>query len=148
MMRAIVVLSLVALGVTAAIAQGNVVEQRVAVMKEMGTQTRILGAMLRGQVPFDPSKAQASLKVIAENAQKIPQLFPEDSKNHSKTEALPAVWENNGKFVSLAAKLHQEAQAATAAVKDAASFKAEVRKVLENCGGCHDDFRKRSSESL
>lgn len=145
MKRTIFVASVLALGVTAAIAQGNVVEQRQGLMKEMGAQTRPLGGMLRGQEPFDLAKAQASLKVLAANAEKAVPLFPESSKGAEKTDALPAIWENKAKFDSLMTKLGTDAQTAIASIKDEASFKAELPKVLQNCGACHNDFRKKSS---
>jgi cytochrome c556 len=145
MKRTMFVASLLALGVTAAIAQSNVVEQRQALMKEMGAQTRPIGAMMRGQEPFDLAKVQAGLKVFAENPKKFVTLFPESSKNAEKTEALPTIWENKAKFEATGNKLSQDAQTAMTAIKDEASFKAEMPKVLQNCGTCHNEFRKKAS---
>ncbi|MCB5176536.1 MULTISPECIES: c-type cytochrome [Microvirga] len=145
MKRTIFVASLLALGVTAAIAQSNVVEQRQQLMKEMGAQTRPIGAMLRGQEPFDLAKVQAGLKVFAENSQKAQSLWPESSKDAPKTDALPAIWQNKAKFESIMTELHQDAQTAMSAIKDEASFKAQMPQVLQNCGACHNDFRKKSS---
>jgi cytochrome c556 len=145
MKRTVFVAGVLALGVSAAIAQSNVVEQRQALMKEMGAQTRPIGSMLRGQEAFDLAKVQAGLKVFAENSQKVAPLFPESSKNAEKTEALPAIWDNKSKFESNLTKLNQDAQAAMAAIKDEASFKSEMPKVLQNCGACHNDFRKKST---
>ncbi|EIM28202.1 c-type cytochrome [Microvirga lotononidis] len=136
---------LVALGVTAAIAQSDVVAQRQGLMKEMGAQTRPIGAMMRGQEPFDLAKVQASLKVLADNPVKFVALFPENSKDAPKTEALPAVWANKAKFDSYGTKMSQDAQTAMASIKDEASFKTEMPKVLQNCGTCHNEFRKKSS---
>jgi cytochrome c556 len=145
MKRTIVVASLLALGVTAAIAQSNVVEQRQNLMKEMAAQTRPIGGMMRGQEPFDLAKVQAGLKVFAENPKKAASLFPESSKDAPKTEALPTIWENKAKFDSIMTKLSQDAQTAMASIKDEATFKTEMPKVLSNCGACHNDFRKKNS---
>jgi cytochrome c556 len=145
MKRTVFVASLLALGVTAAIAQSNVVEQRQNLMKEMGAQTRPLGGMMRGQEPFDLAKVQSGLKVFAENSKKFVTLFPESSKNAEKTEALPAIWDNKAKFEAVGTKLSTDAQTAMTTIKDEASFKAEMPKVLQNCGACHNEFRKKSS---
>jgi cytochrome c556 len=145
MKRTIFVAGLLALGVTAAIAQSNVVEQRQNLMKEMAAQTRPIGGMLRGQEPFDLAKVQAGLKVFADNSEKVAPLFPESSKDAPKTEALPSIWQNMDKFNAIRTKLHQDAQTAMTTIKDEASFKAEMPKVLQNCGACHNDFRKKSS---
>ncbi|MET0532295.1 MAG: cytochrome c [Microvirga sp.] len=144
MKRMIFVASLLALGVTAAIAQSDVVEQRQNLMKQMGAQTRPIGGMMRGQEPFDLAKVQAGLKVFSDNAQKAASLFPENSKNVGDTEALPSIWENKAKFDAVLTKFGQDAQTAMASIKDEASFKTEMPKVLSNCGSCHNDFRKKS----
>ncbi|MBF9233509.1 c-type cytochrome [Microvirga alba] len=143
MKRAIFVAGLLALGMTAAVAESGVVEQRQTLMKQMGGETKTTGGMLRGQEPFDLAKAQAALKTISENAKKAPGLFPESSKaTTDKTEALPTIWESKAAFESGFAKLEQDAQAAITSIKDEASFKAEFPKVLQNCGTCHKTFRK------
>ncbi|HZH12282.1 MAG TPA: cytochrome c [Microvirga sp.] len=144
MKRTVFVASLLALGVTAAVAQSDVVEQRQNLMKQMGAQTRPLGGMLRGQEPFDLAKVQAGLKVFADNSAKAAPLFPESSKDAPKTEALPSIWQNKAKFDSIMTKLNQDSTTALASIKDEASFKAEMPKVLQNCGACHNDFRKKS----
>src|SRR4028119_1993447 len=145
MKRSVFVASLLALGVTAAIAQSNVVEQRQALMRERGAQARPLGGMLRGQEPFDLAKVQSGLKVFVENPKKFVPLFPESSKNAEKTEGLPSIWENKAKFDSIAMKLSTDAQTALTTIKDEATLKTELPKVLQNCGACHNDFRKKSS---
>lgn len=144
MKRSIVVAGLLALGVTAALAQSNAVEQRQALMKEMAAQTRTLGGMMRGQAPFDLAKVQEGLKVFSENSKKAAALFPESTKDAAKTEALPTIWQNKSQFESHFAKLDQAAQAAISTIKDEATLKSELPKVLGNCGGCHNDFRKKS----
>ncbi|NIX76506.1 c-type cytochrome [Microvirga terricola] len=143
MKRVILVAGLLALGVTAALAESSVVEQRQALMKQMGGETKTTGGMLRGQEPFDLAKAQAALKTISTNAKKASSLFPESSKaTTEKTEALPAIWDSKATFDSSFSKLEQDAQAAMSSIKDEASFKAEFPKVLQNCGTCHKTFRK------
>lgn len=144
MKRTIFVAGLLALGVSAAIAQSDVVEQRQNLMKQMGAQTRPIGGMLRGQEPFDLAKVQAGLKVFADNAEKAAALFPENSKGVGDTEALPSIWENKAKFEGIMTKFNQDAKTAMASIKDEATFKAEMPKVMQNCGACHNDFRKKS----
>ena len=145
MVRSILVAGALALGVTAAIAQANVIEQRQALMKQFGDTTRTFGGMLRGQVPFDLAQAQAALRIYSANAKQLPALFPENSKTGNKTQALPVIWENKTEFNTIFAKLDQDAQNAVGAVKDEASFKVEGAKVVQNCGGCHNRFREKQS---
>jgi cytochrome c556 len=145
MKRTVFVAGLLALGVTAAIAQSDVVKQRQDLMKQMNDQARPIGGMLRGQEPFNLATVQATLKVISDNSEKVGSLFPESSKNVGDTKALPDIWANKTKFDGIRSKLHQDAQTAMSTIKDEASFKSEMPKVLQNCGACHNEFRKKAS---
>ena len=80
MKRTFIIVSVLTLGLTAAIAQSNVVEQRQDLMKQFGAQTRTISGMLRGQTPFDLAQAQAALKTVSDGAKKLPPLFPESTK--------------------------------------------------------------------
>jgi cytochrome c556 len=142
MKRSIIVIGLMTLGLTAAIAQSNVVEQRQDLMKQFGAQSKTIAGMLRGQTPFDLAQAQAALKTVSETAKKLPPLVPESTKAAPKTEALPTVWENKAEFEKLFASLDAASQKALASVTDEASFKAQVPNVLQNCGTCHKTYRK------
>jgi cytochrome c556 len=142
MKRAFVVASLLALGVSAAFAQADVIEQRQKLMKSNGQESRAMGAMLKGQTPFDLAQVQAALKTYAQNAKELAGLFPENSKTGHDTEALPAVWEKKSEFEATLAKFEKDAQSALGGIKDEASFKTEMPKVLQDCGTCHKQFRK------
>jgi cytochrome c556 len=132
---------LLALGVTVAVAQSNAVEQRQALMKEMGAQSRTLGNMMRGQAPYNAEQVQAGLKVFSENAKKAGPLFAEKTGSE-KSAALPAVWETKANFDSIMGKLDQDARTAMSTIKDEATLKTELPKVLQNCGTCHQTYRK------
>lgn len=145
MVRTVLVAGAVTLGITAAMAQAaNVVEQRQNLMKQNGAATRNVSAMLRGQAPFDLAQVQAALRNYVEVGQVYPTLFPENSKTGNNTKATPAVWENKADFDAQNAKFVQDSQAALAAIKDEATFKTEMPKVLGNCGGCHQKYQARS----
>lgn len=142
MRRALVLASILALGVGAAVAQSGAIDQRKAAMKAMGGGAGPMGKMLKGEEAFDLAKVKTSLDAIAKNAKASVALYPADSKT-GDTKAQPAIWDNKAKFDGLFAKLEADATAAMAAIKDEASFKAEAGKVLGNCGACHTDFRAK-----
>ena len=144
MMRTIFAAGVVALGVTAALAQANVIEQRQNLMKQNGATLRPVGGMLRAQVPFDLAQVQTALQNYVVVGQQFHTLFPEDSKTGNNTRALPAVWENKPDFTAQSLKLAQDAQAAMATIKDEATFKTEMPKVLQNCDGCHTKYRRQT----
>lgn len=142
MRRALILASVLAVGVGAAFAQSAAIGQRKEQFKAMGGGAGPIGKMLRGEDAFDLAKVQSGLKAIQANAKTLPALFPDDSKT-GDTKALPAIWENKAKFNGIFAKLDADATAALAAIKDEATLKSEMPKVLGNCGACHTDFRAK-----
>ncbi len=142
MIRPLLVAGILALGVTAVLADSAAIGQRKEILKGFGAATRDPGRMLRGEAPFDLEKVQATLKTIADGAAKLPSLFPDDSKE-GDTKALPIIWTEKDKFVAIYAKLGSDATAAMASIKDEASFKAEIPKVFANCGTCHQTYRAK-----
>ena len=128
MVRRIFVAGALALGVTAALAQANVIEQRQNLMKQNNSHTRTVAGMLRGQAPFNLAQAQAALQNYVVVGQQFPTLFPDNSKTGGDTKALPAIWENKADFTAHSTKFSQDAQAALTTVRDEATFKTELPK--------------------
>lgn len=130
---------LVAFGVGVAQA-ASALEDRQTIFKGWGDATRPVGAMLKGEAPFELAKVQAALAAYVDGTAKLPALFPDNSKT-GKTEASPKIWEEKAKFEAGFTKLSDAAKAAQTAITDEASFKANIGKVLGNCKACHDDYR-------
>lgn len=123
-------------------AQDDPIAARKAIMRSFGAASRDPGQMLRGDAAFDLAKVQASLKVFAEGAAKLPAFFPESSKT-GDTKAAPAIWTEKAKFDALAMKFASDATAAASSIKDEASFKATIPEVLGTCSACHRTYRPR-----
>jgi len=123
---------------------GDPITQRQNLMKNNQEQLRALTAMARGQVPFNAATAQAALQRLEQNASQTPALFPAGS-HQGKTAALPVIWERKADFDARAVKLQQDARAAQGAVTDQASLQAAIQRVGQNCGGCHDTYRRKDS---
>jgi cytochrome c556 len=128
-----------------AFAESAAIKERKELFEQMGKATGPVGAMLQGKAAFDLAPVQAALKVYSENSTKLKALFPEDSKEGGKTEALPAIWEKNAEFLAIFDKLKADSDAAMVAIKDEASFKATMGGILGSCGTCHDSFRVKKS---
>lgn len=144
MVRTVLVMAVVAVGVTVAIAQSNPVQERKALMKANGVQERIAIDMVQAKGPFDLEEAKKALATFAEAGEKAPALFPDESKD-GDTAALPAVWENKADFTARFAKLASVSKAAVGAITDLDSFKVQLTEVRQNCIGCHRTYRKRAS---
>jgi cytochrome c556 len=88
--------------------------------------------------------AQAALQRIEQNARQVPDLFPAGSQQ-GKTAALPVIWERKADFDARATKLQQDARAAQTGITDQASLQSVVQRVGQNCGGCHETYRRKDS---
>ena len=132
-----------ALGVGFAFADADPIKQRRDLMKANGDATKTVVGMLKG-APFDLEAVKAALKSYGDAAAKEPDLFPDSSKT-GDTNALPAIWDNMADFKARFAKLGDDANAASAAIKDLASFQATMPGVLKNCGGCHELYRAKKN---
>jgi cytochrome c556 len=130
-------------GVGAALADGDAIVQRRALMKANGDATKIVVGMLKG-APFDLGAVQAALKTYGDAAAKAPALFPDDSKT-GDTNALPDLWANKADVGARFAKLAQDVAAASTGIVDQASFQAQMPGLLKNCGGCHEKYRAKKS---
>jgi len=142
-MKTLQILALVGLTAGASIGAAyaaDALSERQTILKGFGDETRPVVAMMKGEAPFDLAKVKATLATYADGATKLPGLFPDNSRT-GKTEASPKIWDEKTKFDGIFAKLKSDAETASAAITDQASFKANFPKVLGNCKACHDDYR-------
>ena len=85
-------------GVGTAVAQGDAVAQRQAILKTFGAGVRDPGAMMRGEAPFDLAKVKATLATFKTEAPKLGALFPDASLTATGTKALPIIGTERDKF--------------------------------------------------
>lgn len=135
---------LMAAGFGVSAQQDDPIRQRQDLMKNNQEQLRLLTGMSRGQVPFDAARAQAALRQVEQNARQIHALFPPDSRQ-GKTDALPVIWERKADFDARAAKLVQDAGAVQAGITDQASLQPALQRIGQNCGGCHETYRRKTT---
>jgi cytochrome c556 len=146
MIRTLFAVAAIALGVSAALAQQDPIAARKALMKANGDQAKIGAAMAKGEAPFDLDKARKMFATFEDAAQKMPALFPDNSKTGGETAADPKIWENMDDFKAKFAKFGTDAKAAAASVTDLDSFKAALGNIGKNdCGGCHEKYRIKKS---
>jgi len=143
MKRILLLAALIAFGAGAVFAQSDPIAERQGLMKANGKAAQAIAAMLKGSAPFDLATVQTSLKTFINAANKGPDLFPDNSKTGEDTHALPAIWENKADFVAHFQKLGADSTALLAAIKDEATFKAEMPGLFKDCGACHETYRAK-----
>ena len=143
-MKRIMFLALaLSVGLGAAWADSDAIATRRALMKQDGQTSKAIFDMLKGNAPFDLAAVQKALVTYQDIAAKAPALFPPDSKT-GDTNAAPAIWDNMADFTAQFAQFGADAKAASAAITDEASFKANMPKVFAHCGGCHEKYKLKS----
>jgi cytochrome c556 len=121
-----------------------VIKERKAIMKANGDQAKIGASMVKGEAPYDQAAAQKIFATFGDAASKMPNLFPDNSKEGGDTAALPKIWEDMADFKARFAKFGDDAKAAEASVKDLDSFKTAFGNIGKNdCGGCHQLYRAK-----
>jgi cytochrome c556 len=143
MTRTVLLTTALAIGVTAAVAQGDPIAERKNLMKENGAVTRTGTQMARGEAPYDPAKAREVFQTYVKVADRMPRLFPENSKTGGDTAALPKIWENMADVRAKFAKFESDAKAGLAATGNLDSFKTALGQATQNCGGCHETYRAK-----
>ena len=146
MKRMFVTVAAVLLGIGAVYAQQDVVNQRQTSMKENGKNLGgVLGAMAKGEKPYDQAAVDAAVAKLAKNAKAIGTLFPENTKGlkaDGKYSASSKIWENRADFDSHVASYTKAVNdVASAGIKNLDALKAAVPALGKQCSGCHETYR-------
>jgi cytochrome c556 len=143
-MRFRLALGVLAVGFSAVavLAQSDPVKEREDLMKGNDQGAKTVVAMMRGQRPFDAKAVDAAFAQWAETAQKLPKLFPENSKTGGDNRASPTIWLNKDDFDAKAAAFGKAAADNRAkAVASLDGLKAAVPVIGNACDDCHKDYR-------
>jgi len=111
-------------------------------MKENDQNAIVVVRMMRGLAPFDAAKVDAAFAQWAGTAQKLPGLFPDNSKTGQKTRAASKIWLTKADFDAKAAqfgKVVAENRAKAKASLD--GLRGAIPAVASACDACHKDYR-------
>jgi cytochrome c556 len=148
MMRTVVVVGTLLLSVGAVVAQQDLVNQAQAQMKGNGRNAGALGAMAKGDKPYDQATVDAALAQFEDTVKKFPTLFPvsiKGMKAEGDYSASPKVWEDKAGFDAHVATFAKAVTDAKASIKDLDTLKAAMPAIGKSCGGCHETFRVKNS---
>ena len=133
-------------GIAAAQVKPDVlVKQRQSAMTLIGKYWGPIAGMASGKVsPYNADVVSRNATYLENLAQMPWDGFHENSKGE-KSRALPAVWEQKGKFDELAQRLQSETAklGQVARAKDEAGVKQQFAAVGKVCGACHEGFRAK-----
>ncbi|MGA8962956.1 MAG: cytochrome c [Pseudolabrys sp.] len=133
---------LVALGAGAVIAQSDPIAARMALMKGNNDNANAVVQMMKGQAPFDAAKVDAAFAQWADTAQKLPGLFPDNSKTGQKTRAASKIWVTKADFDAKAAEFGKVvAENRDKAKGSLDGLRAAIPLVGNACDNCHKEYR-------
>ena len=90
----------------------------------------------------DFDKAIELMKEMNENYTTLLDLFPENSKEGFKTEALPIIWEEKDAFNALMQKSADDMIKLTSIIEDADDIRGTLGQLMwANCKACHSKYR-------
>ena len=143
MKRVWIAAGVLALGVSAVMAQQEVAVQQQNLMKAQGrSMYGVLNKMVKGETPFDQAAADAALKELADSVAKIPGVFatnPKEDVVNATFGSSQKIWQSKADFD---AKVPPVTKAiADAKVTDAASLKVAYDAIQAKCTDCHEAFR-------
>ena len=124
------------------IAQSDPIATRKGLMKDNEENAVIVVQMMRGQAPFDAAKVDAAFAQWADTAQKLPALFPDNSKSGQKTRAAPKIWTTKADFDAKAAAFGKVvADNRDKAKGSLDDLRAAIPAIGNACDACHKDYR-------
>jgi cytochrome c556 len=119
----------------------GLVKERMDLMETQKDAMKVIGAMAKGEAPFDSAKAGAAATEIKSTAAEIVDLFPEGTVG-PPSEAKPEIWTQWDKFTADAEALETAATALETALADESpEWKAKFKGVIDSCKACHKTFR-------
>ena len=122
----------------------DAVEYRQAALQLMSAHFGRVGAVVKGEKPYDKAAVEADVAII-EMMSKLPwpAFMPGSAGGHSKAKA--EIWGQQEKFKTAIEKMQGEVDKLSAAAKggDLATIKTAFGATGQSCKACHDNFRNR-----
>ena len=117
----------------------DIIKSRKALFnKNYSTAKRVQSFSSNGD--FD--EAMELMKEMNENYITLLDLFPENSKEGFKTEALPIIWEEKDAFNALMQKSADDMIKLTSIIEDEDDIRGTLGKLMwANCKACHSKYR-------
>lgn len=117
----------------------DIIKSRKALFsKNYSTAKRVQSFSSNGD--FD--EAIELMKEMNENYITLLDLFPENSKEGFKTEALPIIWEEKNAFNALMQKSAEDMIKLTSIIEDEDDIRGTLGKLMwANCKACHSKYR-------
>ncbi len=122
----------------------DTVKYRKAVFQVMSNHMGRVGAVVKGERPYDKASLEADVAIIETMAKQPWIAFPAGSDITGST-AHPAIWNEPEKYKAAADKMQAEVAKLSAAARtgDLAAVRSAFGSTGQSCKACHDNFRRK-----
>lgn len=123
----------------------DAIEYRKGVMAAQGWNFGAMGAMVKGEQPYDKAEFLKRAENLAALSKMSLEGFTIEGSDKGKTKAKPEVWKEMEKFKGGTEKLATESAKLVTAAQggEMPAIKAQFNEVAKVCKGCHDNFRSK-----
>jgi len=120
----------------------DAIKYRQSALTVMANSFGKIGAVVKGEVPFNKDEVAKNAAVVATLSTLPWQAFGPGTEGGN---ALPAIWSDNAKFKSASEKMQLAVVDLNKAAQsgDLENIKKAFSAAGASCKGCHDDFRKK-----
>ena len=117
----------------------DIIKNRQALFsKNYNTAKKVQSLSSKGD--FD--EAKELMLEMSENYITLKEMFPENTKEGFKTEALPLIWEEKDKFNSLMEKTSNDMVQLVSIIENEDDIRGTLKKLMwSNCKACHSKYR-------
>ncbi len=123
----------------------DVIKFRKGVYNVIGWHVRPLGAMVKGQMPYDQALFARNAEIIAMMSTIAPHAFVAGS-DKGETRAKPEIWSDAAGFKKVMDNFQAEASKLAQVAKTATSVdqvRGQFGALGKACGACHDNYRAK-----
>ncbi|MAS15508.1 MAG: cytochrome C signal peptide protein [Nitratireductor sp.] len=137
------------LSISGVAAADDPIAVRKAIMQANAASAGLAGAMMKGELEYNPAIAKAAILTLSASAKSFGEFFP-DGSGDGDTTAAPAIWDDAEGFQAALDKYMSDTAAAVEASgkdgpADLAAFQAAIGPVFGNCKSCHENFRVQNN---
>lgn len=119
--------------------KNEAVKARMNAMKAVAAETKALGQMAKGAIPFDRDTARSAAGAIARHAADTPDLF-RAQEDDPLSEAHPSIWDNFADFTAKSDALVALATELSSSIEVEADVVSAVRSLGTACKACHEPY--------
>ena len=141
--KTVILLSILTLFLSSSVSANQTVEEIIKSRKAMFSENYQNGKKISILLKSNKiEEAKPIMKKMSDNYKKLLELFPDNTKEGFKTEALPSIWENKNEFNSLMQKASNDMIKLVKAIDNADDLRAIQKELMwSNCSACHNRFR-------